>query len=211
MTRSRSSCATTAARATATGGLRVCTGRGSPVILSDVLPQLQHMGVRGGRRASVRLWCRLRPVLDLRVWACAPRPPPGGSGPPARPAGSSFEQTLCGAVAERDRGMTAFNALVLDAGLTWREVVVLRAYARYLRQGRDPVSARATFQRVLALEQHSDPAAGPACSPLGFDSRPRGRPSGAQRGDRGGDFRGELDEVVEPRPRPEFLRLLPGG
>ena len=27
-----------------------------------------------------------------------------------------------------------FNALVLDAHLTWRQVVVLRAYAKYLRQ-----------------------------------------------------------------------------
>src|SRR5258708_14230147 len=27
-----------------------------------------------------------------------------------------------------------FNALVLDAQLTWRQVVVLRAYAKYLRQ-----------------------------------------------------------------------------
>ena len=27
-----------------------------------------------------------------------------------------------------------FNALVLTAGLTWRQVVVLRAYAKYLRQ-----------------------------------------------------------------------------
>jgi glutamate dehydrogenase len=28
----------------------------------------------------------------------------------------------------------SFNSLVLDAGLTWRQVVVLRAYAKYLRQ-----------------------------------------------------------------------------
>src|SRR3546814_11576618 len=31
---------------------------------------------------------------------------------------------------ENDR----FNGLVLGAGLTWREVTVLRAYAKYLRQ-----------------------------------------------------------------------------
>ena len=31
-----------------------------------------------------------------------------------------------------------FNALVLAAGLTWRQVVVLRAYAKYMRQGRTP-------------------------------------------------------------------------
>ncbi|MFZ5847709.1 MAG: NAD-glutamate dehydrogenase [Actinomycetota bacterium] len=31
-----------------------------------------------------------------------------------------------------------FNALVLAAGLTWRQVVVLRAYAKYMRQGGTP-------------------------------------------------------------------------
>jgi glutamate dehydrogenase len=33
-----------------------------------------------------------------------------------------------------------FNALVLSAGLSWRQVTVLRAYAKYLRQGGTPFS-----------------------------------------------------------------------
>src|SRR3546814_19823951 len=37
---------------------------------------------------------------------------------------------------ENDR----FNGLVLGAGLTWREVTVLRAYAKYLRQAAFPFS-----------------------------------------------------------------------
>ena len=32
-----------------------------------------------------------------------------------------------------------FNALVLGAGLTWRQATVLRAYAKYMRQGNTPV------------------------------------------------------------------------
>src|SRR5204862_3245456 len=31
-----------------------------------------------------------------------------------------------------------FNALVLAAGLTWRQATVLRAYAKYMRQGGSP-------------------------------------------------------------------------
>ena len=31
-----------------------------------------------------------------------------------------------------------FNALVLGAGLTWRQATVLRAYAKYMRQGNSP-------------------------------------------------------------------------
>ena len=33
-----------------------------------------------------------------------------------------------------------FNSLVLAAGLGWRQAMVLRAYARYLRQGGTPYS-----------------------------------------------------------------------
>src|SRR5690606_4156297 len=31
-----------------------------------------------------------------------------------------------------------FNALVLSAGLTWRQATVLRAYAKYMKQGNSP-------------------------------------------------------------------------
>src|SRR5262249_23694121 len=31
-----------------------------------------------------------------------------------------------------------FNALVLGAGLTWRQATVLRAYAKYMKQGNSP-------------------------------------------------------------------------
>jgi glutamate dehydrogenase len=41
-----------------------------------------------------------------------------------------------------------FNSLVLDAQLTWRQVVVLRAYARYLRQAKAAFS-QSYIERVL--------------------------------------------------------------
>ncbi|HVW43342.1 MAG TPA: NAD-glutamate dehydrogenase [Amycolatopsis sp.] len=46
-----------------------------------------------------------------------------------------------------------FNALVLRAGLTWRQAAVLRAYARYLRQARTPYSQDYIESSVLA---HTD-------------------------------------------------------
>ena len=45
-----------------------------------------------------------------------------------------------------------FNALVLAAGLTWRQATVLRAYAKYMKQGNSPVRAR--LHRGRAARQH---------------------------------------------------------
>src|SRR6266704_393794 len=61
-----------------------------------------------------------------------------------RPAGAGSADSI-ESVAEQMEGALAalwhdeieddgFNALVLDAHLSWRQVVVLRAYAKYLRQ-----------------------------------------------------------------------------
>ncbi len=41
-----------------------------------------------------------------------------------------------------------FNSLVLDVGLTWRQVWVLRAYAKYMRQGNSPFG-QDTIERAL--------------------------------------------------------------
>jgi glutamate dehydrogenase len=100
----------------------------SAITLSRVLPQLQHMGLEvvdehpyefGGA-----FW-----VYDFGLRRV-------GDGPLAQAAAAAcgeFEAALTAlwnGQAEDD----GFNALVLDAGLTWRQVVLLRAYARYLRQ-----------------------------------------------------------------------------
>ncbi|KHD73901.1 NAD-glutamate dehydrogenase domain-containing protein, partial [Actinoplanes utahensis] len=43
-----------------------------------------------------------------------------------------------------------FNELVLRAGLTWRQIVVLRAYAKYLRQTGSAFSQRYVEQTFIA-------------------------------------------------------------
>ena len=102
---------------------------GRPILLSDALPLLENMGVR---------------VYDERPYEIVP-----GDGTPAWIY--DFGLTYEGGAIDLDRvGETfkdafahawlgeiendGFNRLVLHAGLTWREIAVLRALARYLRQ-----------------------------------------------------------------------------
>src|SRR5690349_6839962 len=64
-----------------------------------------------------------------------------------------------------------FNALVLDAELDWRQATVLRAYAKYMRQGGTPfaqdyiegallTNAQITLALVQLFEARFDPAFG---------------------------------------------------
>ncbi|HEY1627482.1 MAG TPA: NAD-glutamate dehydrogenase [Streptosporangiaceae bacterium] len=102
---------------------------GSPITLSDVLPQLQHMGLEvvdehpyefRGQVAHSSFWIY---EFGLRAPAMA------ASGTAAR----VFEEALT-ALWHGQTEDDGFNALVLSAGLTWREVTLLRSCARYLRQ-----------------------------------------------------------------------------
>ncbi len=71
--------------------------------------------------------------------------------PAGRPAGPAAKILFEDAITALWQGQVeddGFNALVLDAGLSWRQVVVLRAYARYLRQARSAFSQEYT-ERVL--------------------------------------------------------------
>ena len=118
----------------------------SPITLSDVLPQLQHMGLE---------------VVDEHPYefsGSVSRTAPGGTTPPNPPEPSArssfwiyefglrapavaatgsaarvFEEALT-ALWHGQTEDDSFNALVLTAGLTWREVTLLRSCARYLRQ-----------------------------------------------------------------------------
>ncbi len=118
---------------------------GGPITLTDVLPRLQHMGVDVVDEhpyefpAAQPFWIydfglRRRPVLEAGV-----------VGEQAdlianqRPR-EQIEDALL-ALWDGQVEDDGFNALVLDAQLTWRQVVVLRAYAKYLRQ------AGATFSQ----------------------------------------------------------------
>ena len=119
---------------------------GGPIALSDVLPMIENLGFRvideqpypiedadaGGAIA----WLHDFGLIDLH----------GAAFDPAR-LGPLLEETLArvwrGEV-ENDR----FNALVLRAGLTADEVVILRALYRYMRQIGLPF-AQSTVEQTL--------------------------------------------------------------
>ena len=116
---------------------------GTPITLSDVLPQLQHMGLEvvdehpyefAGGEAPTPFWIY---EFGLRAPAVAV------TGTGAR----VFEEALT-ALWHGQTEDDGFNALVLGAGLTWREVTLLRACARYLRQAGMRYSEQ-LVQRVL--------------------------------------------------------------
>ncbi len=108
----------------------------APMTISDTLPVLENFGLRvleevpnkikfddGGRA-----W-----IHDFQV---QPRSADSGDGVARRDAFAEAFFRVWDGAKENDR----LNALVLSAGLSWREVVVIRAYARYLRQAGTPFS-----------------------------------------------------------------------
>ncbi|MGD0373870.1 MAG: NAD-glutamate dehydrogenase [Streptosporangiaceae bacterium] len=115
---------------------------GSPITLTDVLPRLQHMGLDVVDEhpyefsTAEPFWIydfglrRKRPGSDAGT---------GGQGGTSRVPASVdavkvlFEDAL-GALWRGDIEDDGFNALVVEAHLSWQQVMVLRAYAKYLRQ-----------------------------------------------------------------------------
>jgi glutamate dehydrogenase len=101
---------------------------GGPLSLSTVLPLLSRMGVE---------------VVDERPYEIVPAGRSaahiydfGLSYPRRFPeAGRGLFQDAFMAVWRGQTESDGFNRLVLAAGLTWRQVSILRAYAKYLRQG----------------------------------------------------------------------------
>ena len=103
---------------------------GPPLSLSQVLPMLSSMGVEVVDERPYELEGMERPTyvyeFGLRY----------GHGLP-----ESAQQPFVDALRAVWEGMSeidGFNALVLAAGLTWRQACVLRAYAKYMRQGNSP-------------------------------------------------------------------------
>ncbi len=118
---------------------------GDQLALSDVLPTLENMGLRVVDEFPYRLaggetevW-----IHDLGVRVAA-----GGEIHTALTG-----ERLAAAFIRVWRGEAeddAFNRLIVRAGLDWREVVVLRAYAKYLRQTKVAFSQAYMAQTLAA-------------------------------------------------------------
>jgi glutamate dehydrogenase len=114
---------------------------GRSASLSQLLPMLQSMGVVV---LEERPFTVTRPDgLPVWIYQFKISPHPDIPTPPEGPERAAMADRFADAVsaiwhgrAEIDR----FNELVLRAGLTWQQVVVLRTYAKYLRQAGFPYS-----------------------------------------------------------------------
>ncbi|MFF3496554.1 NAD-glutamate dehydrogenase [Streptomyces sp. NPDC002795] len=107
---------------------------GAPVSLSAVLPVLQRLGVEVTDERPYELRCSDRKTAWIYDFGLRMPKPSNGNGDDLGADGrerfqEAFAATWTG-LAEND----GFNSLVLGAGLNWRQAMVLRAYAKYLRQ-----------------------------------------------------------------------------
>jgi glutamate dehydrogenase len=114
---------------------------GRSASLSQLLPMLQCMGVLV---LEERPFTVTRPD-GLPVWIYQFRisPHPNIPTPPTGPQRVAMAQRFADAVTAIWHGrmeIDRFNELVLRAGLTWRQFVILRTYAKYLRQAGFPYS-----------------------------------------------------------------------
>jgi glutamate dehydrogenase len=120
---------------------------GSPITLTDVLPRLQHMGVEVVDEhpyefaAAEPFW-----IYDFGL-----RRSTSDTVPRAPSSVASVRDLVHDALTALWHGDVeddGFNALVLNGHLTWRQVVVLRAYAKYLRQAASTFS-QSYIERAL--------------------------------------------------------------
>ncbi|MDA1184255.1 MAG: NAD-glutamate dehydrogenase [Acidobacteria bacterium] len=119
-----------------------------PVPLSDVLPVLERMGARVMDERPYEI----EPLDAQRVWIHDMGLTTGGVEGPTDTVRSLFEEAFL-KVWRGDAESDDLNRLVLLAGLTWREIAVLRTLARYSRQ------AGFTFSQAYmesALTSHPD-------------------------------------------------------
>ncbi len=108
---------------------------GAPISLSERVPLLEHMGFTVIDERSYEIaaaeWRSPIHVHDMALLAA--------NGAPVRLATSQQALTEClMAIWDRRAENDRYNALVLNAGLVWREAAFLRAVSRYLHQAGTP-------------------------------------------------------------------------
>ncbi|MQY15735.1 NAD-specific glutamate dehydrogenase [Streptomyces sp. RB5] len=115
-------------------------GAGAPFSLTKVLPVLQNLGVEVVEERPYQLRCTDGTTAWVSDFALKlPPPANGGAHELGDDARERFQETFA-AVWNGRAENDAFNSLVLRAGLDWRQVMVLRAYAKYMRQAGSPFS-----------------------------------------------------------------------
>jgi glutamate dehydrogenase len=143
---------------------------GGPITLTDVLPRLQHMGVDVVDEhpyefpAAFPFW-----IYDFGLRRTDAREGEAEADLIADQRVREQVESALAALWEDRISDDGFNALVLDAQLTWQQVFMLRAYAKYLRQAKFSFSleymaralrSHAAIARLLVrlFESRFDPA-----------------------------------------------------
>ncbi len=103
---------------------------GPPLSLSQVLPMLSSMGVEVVDERPYELDGLERSTYIYEFGLRYAHALPDNS--------RELFQDAIRAIWDGSNEIDGFNALVLGAGLTWRQATVLRAYAKYMRQGNSP-------------------------------------------------------------------------
>jgi glutamate dehydrogenase len=118
---------------------------GAPLLVSRLLPRLEHMGVlvSDERPYEVMVGGASRWVYDFGL-----RTDQVGQ-LTSLEAGRRFQGAFL-AVWEGEAEDDGFNRLVVQAGLDWRQVSVIRAYSRYLRQVGTTLSPAYLREAVVA-------------------------------------------------------------
>jgi len=100
------------------------------LMLSDVAPILENMGLTVVSEHAYKLKPQADKVVWLHDFSLVARQTATAEGDSLNDLFESAFSALWGNQADDD----SFNGLVLGAGLHWRDVVILRAYAAYMKQ-----------------------------------------------------------------------------
>ncbi|MFG2647352.1 NAD-glutamate dehydrogenase [Streptomyces sp. NPDC048436] len=107
---------------------------GEQVSLSAVLPVLQRLGVEVTDERPYELRCTDRTNAWIYDFGLRLPKSQNGNGDYLGDDGRERFQEAFAAAWTGETEVDGFNSLVLRAGLNWRQAMVLRAYAKYLRQ-----------------------------------------------------------------------------
>ncbi|MGW0422006.1 NAD-glutamate dehydrogenase [Streptomyces sp. NPDC003015] len=108
--------------------------KGDAISLSAVLPVLSRLGVEVTDERPYELRCSDRSIAWIYDFGLRMPKSQNGTGDYLGDDGRERFQEAFAATWTGKAENDGFNALVLSAGLGWRQAMVLRAYAKYLRQ-----------------------------------------------------------------------------
>jgi glutamate dehydrogenase len=171
---------------------------GRPLMLSDVLPLFENMGVQVADERPYPITPRGRDgvwVYDFGLTY------PGGGDLDTGGIRESFQDTFVRAwrgEVEND----SYNRLVLGAALTWREITVLRAIGKYLRQARITYSDSYVEQALVAQPEIARLLV--ALFQARFDPRRTDRADAGEIAER----LGEAIDAVESLDQDQILRMF---